>query len=211
MARPSQKVIDDSIEKLCNKSLPLIEEIISNLQSRREGFGYSRKQLALLQSVSEGLYEEVDKLSKKAPAESLTDLALTQVNDVIRETKELITEDLYIQRLNEFVAAGDNPEHRDAVIVLRQIRQGLERFETSLKPLSEKVSNKLHEAEAIQAALQYYLTQKDQISIEEMTERGFPALYYSEWIKTDPYGREKSFNYLRLDKIDLENYFSILI
>lgn len=209
MTRVSKKIVDDSVGKLCEEYLPRIENIIFILKSRREELVKDKKQLALLQSVSEGLYEEIDKLSKKAPAESLTDLAYSQVNDVIRESKLLIPEDPFIQRLNEFVAAGDYPEHRDAVIVLRQIRQGLERFETKVKPLSDQISKMLHEAAAIQEALQYFISQREQISIQEMTERGYVSHQYQSWIITNPYGVGNSFNYLRLEKIDLANYFQL--
>ena len=66
-------------------------------------------------------------LTKKAPAESVTDLALNQINDVIRDVKELLQDDPYIQQLVEFIPAGDNPELRDALLVIGQIRQGLKR------------------------------------------------------------------------------------
>jgi gamma-glutamylcysteine synthetase len=106
-----------------------------------------------LKSVALGLYEEVDKLSKKAPAELVTDLALQQINDVIRETKELIKEDAYVQRLNEFVAAGDNPELRDSLMVLRQLLQGLDRFQNQLAEDTKKAIAKRNEARFVALGL----------------------------------------------------------
>ena len=38
----------------------------------------------------------------------------------------------------EFVAAGDNPQHRDVVVVMRQLRQGLERLAEGLKSSSTR-------------------------------------------------------------------------
>lgn len=82
-----------------------------------------------LTSFTEGLYEELDKLAKKAPSSPLSDLATQRVNRAIRDAKELMASyDPYIAELAEFVPAGENPEVRDAVLVLKEIRQALERL-----------------------------------------------------------------------------------
>ena len=83
-----------------------------------------------LKSFTQGLYEEMDKLQKKAPSAGVSDLATKRVNRAIRDAKELMGEhDAYISELSEFVPAGDNPEVRDAVLVLREILQALERLD----------------------------------------------------------------------------------
>ncbi len=84
---------DDATKQLRLNQSNQIAAIISALQAKlAEMTNNQRKQLALLESVSLGLYEEVDKLSKKAPAELVTDLVLTQTNDIIRETKQLVAD-----------------------------------------------------------------------------------------------------------------------
>ncbi len=83
-----------------------------------------------IESFVEGLYEELDKLCKKAPAGSLSDLATDRVNRAVRDTVGFLGEyDGYVRDLREFVPAGSNPEVRDAVLVLREIRQALSRHE----------------------------------------------------------------------------------
>jgi hypothetical protein len=83
-----------------------------------------------LTSVTQGTYDEMDKLSKKAPSSQLSDLALQRVNRTIREARALMgSHDSYMADLSEFVAAGDNPEVRDAVLVLRDVLQGLKRLD----------------------------------------------------------------------------------
>ena len=83
-----------------------------------------------LTSFTQGLYDEMDKLQKKAPSAGLSDLATKRVNRAIRDAKELMGEhDSYVTELSEFVPAGDNPEVRDAVLVLREILQALERLD----------------------------------------------------------------------------------
>src|SRR5438094_7818792 len=83
----------------------------------------------LLSSSVNSLYIEMDKLEKKAPADQLSDLATKRVNRAIREAKQLMGSwDAHMEELAEFVAAGENPEIRDAVLVLSEIKAGLDRL-----------------------------------------------------------------------------------
>src|SRR5207244_5124813 len=116
-----------------------------------------KQKVELLQSVSLGLYDEMDKLAKKAGADQVTDLALEQVNDFIRDAKALMTEDAYIQRYKEFVPAGDNPEYRDVVVVMRQLRQGLERLDTNVSLLQARWKVPLADAKGVRVAVQLML------------------------------------------------------
>jgi hypothetical protein len=96
-----------------DRSAKLIElrEVVATLTEKIPEIEESGEQRDLLESVAEGLYEETDKLCKKAPAEQVTELLLEQVNQIIGEAKELIEGDAYVQRMKQFVAAGDRPEH----------------------------------------------------------------------------------------------------
>ena len=105
-----------------NDQIKQLDEAIVELTKKLNELRGKQKQLDLLQSVSLGLYDEIDKLAKKAGADQVTDLALEQVNDFIRDAKALLSEDPYAQRQKEFVPAGDNPQHRDVVVVMRQLR-----------------------------------------------------------------------------------------
>lgn len=82
----------------------------------------------LLESELAGLYDEIDKLAKKAPNEPVTSLQMKIVNSFVKKSKHLLSGDTFIDEIEIFVSAGDNPEYRDFITVLRQIRQGLERF-----------------------------------------------------------------------------------
>lgn len=190
-------------KELRTKQFEQILEVIDSLESRLQYTEYDQKnQLTLLSSVSHGLYEEVDKLSKKAPSEPVTDLVLEQVNDVIRETKQLVADDTYVQRLNEFVPAGDNPQHRDAVVVLRQIRQGLDRFRQSLEPSIRALNGRRDEARAVTKALQLYMDGDMNVETEQIEDYG---LSLSSFWKTGIY--PETFNFDRLDEIDIRVHF----
>ncbi|WP_110513752.1 hypothetical protein [Herpetosiphon llansteffanensis] len=177
-----------------------IENIILILKDKLKEYRKDKiKELKLLQSVSLGLYDEIDKLSKKAPAEPVTDLVLEQMNDVIRETKLLLVDDIYIQRIKEFIPAGDNPQHRDAVVVLRQIRQGLDRLNTQLDDIGNNIKLKISEAGLIQYALECAMEGDD---LNEYTVMKFHN--NDNWM----IGRsQKEFNLDKLDKMDIKEYF----
>jgi len=196
---PTPKSTNETLERR-TEQLELVDKIIKELDfALVELRGKKKHQLNLLESVSKGLYEEIDKLSKKAPAEPVTDLALAQINDVIRETKELVEDDSYVQRLNEFVAAGDNPQHRDAVMVLRAVRQGLERYRSGMEVIDGNLARKLAEAKYIYEPIRLYLKGQRSIDISDL-EGG---TYYFWATKKFP----KQFDFSRLDEVDLRDYF----
>lgn len=179
----------------------IIDGLSRQLDDSRRG---RSKTLRLLESVSVGLYDEIDKLTKKAPAETVTELALGQLNDAIREARRLIVDDPFVQRLKEFVPAGDNPEHRDALIVLRQIRQGLERFRVHVDDDERRTSALLREAQAVRAAIQYYLA-KGSVPDKDGLEDSAGEIP-SSWLR-GPY--PGYFNLDKLSNIDLSEHFSV--
>jgi hypothetical protein len=80
------------------------------------------------------LYEEMDKLAKKAPSAPVSDLALKRVNLAVADARSLMAKhDRYIAEIEPFVPAGENPEVRDAVLILREIKQGLLRVNDKLQ------------------------------------------------------------------------------
>jgi len=66
---------------------------------------------------------------------SITRLSLDRINKIIKSIKELTKdeEDDFIEEVSEFVPAGDMPEYRDVVLVLSQLRAGLDRFHASCR------------------------------------------------------------------------------
>ena len=199
MANSKKKTVPDA--EIRTQQLGKVREIIVRLKSERGSLSEAKtKQLSLLESVSLGLYVEIDKLSKKAPAEPVTDLVLRQMNDVIRETRELIPNDTYVQRLSEFVAAGDNPQHRDAIVVLKLVRQGLERYRQYVNGTKERIDRLIAEARQIEAALGYYLENEDWPD-----RRSIKAPLGWAWERDS----DDEFDFQRLDDTDLDQHFSL--
>jgi hypothetical protein len=112
----------------------------------RQGLRVRRAYDMLFSEVT-GLYDEMDKLAKKAPNEPVTGLQLKILNSFIKKAKHLLSGDIIIDEVEVFVAAGDNPEYRDAVTVLRQIRQGLERFKAKDFVFTKSFKDELSEYE----------------------------------------------------------------
>lgn len=84
-----------------------------------------------LKSEIEDLYFEFDKLTKKAAAQRITDLALENVNAAVNDAKELLSGDRSVDRLKSFVAAGENPVNSDVLLVLSKLRTALRRFDST--------------------------------------------------------------------------------
>ena len=85
------------------------------------------KQLA---SAVESLYTEVDKLAKKWPTMPVSQLTLDRTNKAIRAVRKLLETEAndFATDINEIVAAGDLPEHRDVLLILGELRAALQRF-----------------------------------------------------------------------------------
>ena len=107
------------------------ETMVSKRQQEQEEAARQMARLNQLISATDALYGEMDKLTKKAPAMSISQLSLERVNKIIRSVKDLVghEDDDFIEELVEFVPAGDMPEYRDVTLVLSQINAGLHRFE----------------------------------------------------------------------------------
>jgi hypothetical protein len=200
----------------------IIAKIEPQLQKAVEQLKYQKRQHKLLDSVSRGLYEEIDKLAKKAPAEPITELVLSEMNQVIRETKELAIDDSYVQRLQEFIPAGDNPQHRDAVVVLRQVRDGLDRFKDQYDsdPHVENLRSHLYNAKGLEMALQLYLEGNESVSVANLEDHGTGV--DNTWVINSKDGMEfgNDFNFgmldksnkidfLKLDQVDISTCFAI--
>lgn len=207
MPAKKTKEIDGEIINRRTEQLNQIELVIQKLETQLKENRKKQKQLALLTSVSTGLYDEIDKLSKKAPAEPITDLVLEHVNDVIKETKELVLEDPYIQKLNPWVPAGDNPQHRDVVVVLKQLLLGLKRFSTTVTPERDSINFRLDPAKTVCASLKFFLLNKSVPDKSDITGLGInpSAGWFTNNIGN--YGQNPCFDFARLDKTDITNYF----
>lgn len=84
-----------------------------------------------LSMFADGLYIELDKLSKKDPYAAISELATRRVNRAIEDAKALLgAGDRYLEGI-EVLDPGADTEARDAVLILQEIRKAIERAEAA--------------------------------------------------------------------------------
>lgn len=199
------KRIDNKVEK-AQIQIEQLQMIRARLESIKTDLKDKQKaRLELLTSAVTGQYEEMDKLSKKAPAEKVTDLALGEVNYIIAEIKEFLSDDVIVQRFNPFVPAGDNPELRDVVLVLRQLIQGLKRFDDSLSPKTSKIDSAMKEIRALREVLANVIDGQANLSYDSSElSRSSKDILNNGWFEEDP---PRRFLYEKLEETNVEEYF----
>jgi DNA polymerase III alpha subunit len=112
-----------------------VQDVMARKRSEEKDLASRQKtRLEQVSSVAKALYDEMDKLNKKAPKVPISELSLQKVNKLIKSAKELMKDedDEFVQDIGEFIPAGNNPEYRDVVLVLGQVKAGLDRFGQSL-------------------------------------------------------------------------------
>ena len=198
MAKKSKSAGVDRSVKLAE-----LREIVSTLDERVPEIEQDSEQRDLLESVAQGLYEETDKLCKKAPGEQVTELLLEQVNQVIGETKGLIKDDAYVQRMNQFVPAGDRPEHRDVVVILRMVLQALKRFESHLQKAKPEAERRLNEAKVLEYATQKYQEEGVTLTKDDLNPSFVKAA--EGWFVGD----DETFDFDDFDRTVFKEYFDL--
>jgi hypothetical protein len=202
--KPSKEEIE-TVERRKGQ-LTQLDQVVDVLTNRLDDLRQKKQKVDLLQSASLGLYDELDKLAKKAGADQVTDLALEQVNEFVRDAKALMPEDAYVQRQKEFVAAGDNPEHRDVVFVMRQLRQGLERFNANVTSLQTRWKESLADAKGVRVAVQLLQEECDEVSKGDLDEHEV-AVKDRWWVEIEDF-EEPVFSLDVLDRTNILSYFT---
>jgi hypothetical protein len=166
-----------------------------------------------LDSHLRGFYQEIDKLAKGKTLLVVTDLVVEQANAIIRDAKTLIQGDPYLDRVKEFVPAGDNPVYPDVLLVARTVQQSLQRNERGLSPRSAAANSRLLEAQTICVALECFLEEEEEeeeeeryVSKEQVEERLDDSIE-DDWFKEYDDGNEY-FDFDRLDRLNLQSYLS---
>ena len=129
-AREERRAKKEELEK--QKEIQF-EKDLKHLNELKLAYIEKRRLYSLTVSDLDGFYDEIDKLTKKSPADLVTDLQLEIVNEIIEMVKKIFNDDELISKVNKFVPAGDNPAYRDVIVILRRLKQGLERFDNLSK------------------------------------------------------------------------------
>src|SRR6266849_1394930 len=97
-----------------------LKQLAKHLKAQRENLRICKELL----DHSEGFYLEVNKLTKGRASLPATPLVRQTVNDIIGDAKKLIKtkEDVHMDRIKEFVPAGDEPSYPDVLVVTGSVR-----------------------------------------------------------------------------------------
>ena len=160
----------------------------------------------VLESVSLGLYEEMDKLCRSGPDVPITEKAMGEVNFVLEDAARLMRADPYISRfVRPFDTLRGVPPHRDTVLALRQVRLGLERYISVLDARLDTLGSRQAQAEAIRGALEIAAPLSDGAVLRRDLEgRGWQA--HPDWFRDFSYNLSE-FDFLKLNATDILAYF----
>ena len=97
-----------------------------------------------------------------------TSLIVEQANDIIRDAKSIINGDAYLDRVKEFVPAGNNPVYPDVLMVARSVQQCLGRTEKQLSDRERRTTKMRRDARTIVAALRFFAEHNKHPSREDV-------------------------------------------
>ena len=168
-----------------------------------------------LASHSAGFYEEVNKLAKTKILLGVTDRMVEEANNIIRDAKGIIKDDIYLDRIKEFVPAGDNPVYPDVVVSIRAVRDSLDRFHRDLEVQIKSFKESLQKARTVAGALEFFLD--DQVEDEddkncptkEALERYVEGNVSDSCLSRSADSYDKYFDFDRLDKQTIRVYLSM--
>jgi hypothetical protein len=206
--KAEKEAVSAALRQRRKKQLTEATSAIDRLKAAQRSLATASAKLKALANHLSGFYIEIDKLAKGKALLEVTPLMVSQANEVIRDAKSIIQGDTYLDRVKEFVPAGDNPIYPDVLVVMRAVRQSLERAEEEMEARRKRIIDCLTKANTIVGALNEYL---------ETGDEGVPkdAVSYAlddKPIAHDLFFRDESgdgyFDFDKLDRQDLKEYLS---
>jgi hypothetical protein len=205
-ARAAKRLADQETANHRTQQLETARSVAERIEQRIQTARANAGRYEALRSQLQGYYEEIDKLAKGKTMLEVTDLVVEQTNDIIRDAKLIIEGDTYLDRVKEFVPAGDNPVYPDILLVLRTIQQSLSRYGSGREDREKGLIKTLQECRTIVAALECY-SDGDKYALKENVksrlESGVPV---ATWFWEDEYANSL-FDFDRLDRRNLEDFF----
>ena len=193
------------------RQLEVSRSATSALEDARRIVQGLRRQRDALASHLSGFYEEIDKLTKGKTLIEVTPLMVEEANEIIKDAKTIITGDKHLDRIKEFVPAGNNPVYPDVLIVMRGVRDSLARGAEELKGRETHISGLIYEGRTVTAALEWYedVAEEDAEAVPTLddVEQQLGEKADGSWFFEDEDG-EEYFDFEKLDERKLEKYLS---
>lgn len=208
------------VENLERRSEQLVEaqgvhsQLAKALKKEQENLRLTKE----LMDHSEGFYVEINKLAKGRTPLSATPLVRQSANDIVSDAKKLIKtkEDVHMDRIKEFVHAGDEPTYPDILVVTGSVKHCLQRHKEKQNERIKSERLKLRICNTVIGALEYVIEDED----ASTEEKEFPseeaiAIYTDGSISSLCFDRYrdssvKYFSFERLDSMKLKDYIKTL-
>lgn len=184
-----------------------VEKLEGELRAARK----TAKRCEALSNHSEGFYDEINKLAKGKTLVETTPLFVDQANDIIRDAKDIVKNDVYLDRTKEFVPAGNNPVYPDVLVTVRTVRQSLGRCKTDLRAQEKRLVETLCRARTVVGALECFLSDEEnaEYAIKENVEAFVEGDVDDSCFRSETDIGEECFDFDQFDTHTLEEYLSI--
>lgn len=193
------------------KQLNLVRAAIEELDEAAVEAGKKNKQRKALLSHLRTFYSEMNNIAK-GKAMSLipvAELMVTQINDAISDAKNLIRNDVYLDRVKPFISAGNPPSYPEVLLVAKTVEEVLVRQGHDFDARLEAIKQKQHEATTVQAGLECAIENVEYAVSMDDVEARLDDAPDGNWTTTDDQGDEL-FDLGRLDELDISAYFAEL-
>lgn len=201
----------EDLRSQTSRQLETAESAVAKLEAEIIAVRSAEERRSALFSHLEGFYSEIDKLTRLTKGQALipvTDMMVNGMNEIVRDAKLIVSGDTHLERVKEFVAAGDNPAYPDVLLKARTVMGSLERFKRRLEAREKEAQKMLREAKTIEFATQQYL-ENDVVPSKEQVQEGLGGQFVANsWFAEDESGVE-SFDFDKLDRCELVEYFGL--
>jgi hypothetical protein len=188
--------------------LELARVAVNRLQDSARALKALCRKRDALASHLEGFYKEIDKLTKSKALVEVSPLMVEQANEVIGDAKGIVTGDIYLDRIKQFVPAGNNPQFQDVLVAMRGVLQCLERCAKEFEARRNRISDRLLKANTTAAALELILgSGVDKEPTQNEVVASIRGAQVSESLFHGGYGT-KHFDLDMIDSCDLEAFLS---
>jgi len=198
-----------------SESRGITEQLEKDLKTRRANLRLCNELL----HHSNGFYEEVNKLARGKTAFPATPLVRQNANDIIQDAKKLIKakEEVHMDRIKEFVPAGDEPPYPDVLLIIRSVRDCLKRHRKKYLARSVALQRKLTAAATVAGALEYFLNDEEASEEEKECPTKEAVQEYTGGKVNDscftPYSDDDTsyyFDLAKLDSMTVQEYLSTI-
>ena len=199
---------DKEQRALRNKQLRKIRAAINRLGEAVDTASDAIKRREALLSHLRTFYLEMSQIAKGKGVVlvPVAELMVTQINNAIADAKQLISDDIYLDRVKQFVSAGDPPTYSEVLLVTKTVEEVLNRHAAEFKDRSNAISRKLKEAWTIESGIECSIDDLENVVLRESVEERMDGPD-ANWFFEDQDG-EELFDLERLDNLDLDAHFA---